>query len=120
MVHSRAPTVEAYLEEASPERSAALGKVRQLARQVLDDHEERMAWGRPSYLRDGRMVFGFADRKQFIALYFGGPDPLLKNAEALGPALQGKHSLRFSRPAGIDWALVEQLLIDTRNAAVHA
>jgi uncharacterized protein YdhG (YjbR/CyaY superfamily) len=119
MVQSQAPTVDAYLTQASPQRAPALQRVRALARQVLQDHEERMHWGMPSYLRDGRITFGFAETKHYLSLYFVNPAGLEKNAQALGGLDRGKGCLRFRQPAAVDWSLVEKLLIDTRDSASH-
>lgn len=116
MAHSQARTVDAYLAEAAPERAEPLRRVRDLARQVLDDHEERMQWGMPSYVQADRIVFGFADRKQYIALYFLQPQALQKNAEALGRLRWGKSCLRFPKPAAMDFELIEKLLADSRGA----
>lgn len=116
MVQSQASTVDAYLTQASPDRAEALRRIRALARQVLQDHEERMHWGMPSYLRDGQVSFGFADRKSYLSLYFVNPAALDKNAPALEGLNRGKGCLRFRQPAAMDWNLLEKLLIDTRDS----
>src|SRR5690242_1777419 len=83
MVQSKAPTVDAYLAEAAPERRPYLQLVREVARRVLADHEERMHWGMPVYMREQKIGFAFADQKQFVSLYFMDPRVLDENAEAI-------------------------------------
>lgn len=117
MVQSFAPTVDAYLAEASAERAETLRALRDLARRVLADHEERMQWGMPVYVRDDKIRFGFAEQKQYVSLYFMNSQALRKNAKALAGQNMGKGCLRFRKSAPIDWTLIEKLLRDTRGSA---
>jgi uncharacterized protein YdhG (YjbR/CyaY superfamily) len=116
MVQSQAPTVDAYLAEAPAAHAAQLRQIRELARTLLADYEERMHWGMPAYLQDGRVSFGFAAQKQYVSLYFRTPGTLERNADALRGVRRGKSCLRFRKPAEIQWSLVEKLLEDTRNS----
>jgi len=79
MVQSKAETVDEYLSQVSPKRQSYLRQVRDLAARVLVDHEERMQWGMPVYVRNGRVRFGFAEQKQFVSLYFMEPRVLDEN-----------------------------------------
>ena len=119
MVQSKAATVEAYLADAAPERSAELRQLRALARKVLRDHEERMQWGMPAYVRAGRIAFAFAAHKQYLSLYFFDSPALERNAPALSDVSRGKRCLRFRKSARIDWRLIEKLLVDTRDFAME-
>jgi len=115
MVQSQAATVDIYLSEVSPARAPQLAKVRELARRVLSDHEERMLWGRPTYIRAGRTAFGFAEQKQYVSLYFDAPEVLDRNAEAVARVRRSKGCLRYRKSVPIDWDLVERLLIELRD-----
>jgi uncharacterized protein YdhG (YjbR/CyaY superfamily) len=116
MVQSQAQTVEAYIAEASPGRAPDLERIREIARHVLKGYDERMQWGMPVYLRDGKAEFAFANQKQYLALYVMKTGVHARNAEALSGLDCGKGCIRFHRPEAIDWALVEKLLTDTRDS----
>jgi uncharacterized protein YdhG (YjbR/CyaY superfamily) len=115
MVQSKALTVDAYLAEAAPPRRVYLQLVREVARRVLADHEERMHWGMPVYVRQEKIRFAFAEQKQFVSLYVMDPKVLDENAEAIAGMVRGKRCLRFRRLDRIDARLLEQLLQDARQ-----
>ena len=114
MVQSSARNVDAYISEASPERAPYLRKVRDIALRTLQGYEERMQWGMPVYLRNGKAEFAFANQKQYLALYVMKTGVHAKNAKALAGLDCGKGCIRFRKPEVIDWLLVEKLLADTR------
>lgn len=114
-MQSKAQTVDAYIAEAPPERAEALTRIRELTRRILPGHAEAMAYGMPSYSRDGQGEFAFANQKQHLSLYFLNT-AVVENAEALKGHDMGKGCLRFRNAAAIDYALVERLLVDTRDA----
>lgn len=109
--------MDIYLSEVSPARAPQVLELREIARRVLADHEEQMLWGRPAYLRDGRAVFGFAEQKQYVSLYFGSPEVLDRHAAVLAPLRHSKGCLRYRRSAPVDWDLVERLLVELRELA---
>jgi uncharacterized protein YdhG (YjbR/CyaY superfamily) len=115
MVQSKAATVDAYIAEASPERAPHLRKIAELCRRTLPDHAEVMAYGMPAYLREGQAGFAFANQKQYVALYVDTAVSA-KHAEALRGLDMGKVCLRYRNPAKIDYALLERLLLDTRDS----
>ncbi|HYE43799.1 MAG TPA: DUF1801 domain-containing protein [Caulobacteraceae bacterium] len=117
MVRSQPESVDAYLSQASPEGAPALEKLRALARRVLPDHEERIHWGIPAYLRDDKLRFGFAERKKYLALYFMHSDAVARNADALGGLSPGKSCVRLRKTGPVDWPLIEKLLADARAGA---
>lgn len=116
MVQSQAATVDIYLSEVSPARAPQLAKLRDIARRILADHEERMLWGRPTYVHAGRTAFGFAEQKQYVSLYFDMPAVLDRHAAAVARVRRSKGCLRYRKSVPIDWELVEQLLIELRDA----
>ncbi|WP_309092464.1 DUF1801 domain-containing protein [Phenylobacterium sp.] len=115
MVQSQAATVDIYLSEASSARAPQLARLRDLARRVLSDHEERMLWGRPTYIRAGRTAFGFAEQKQYVSLYFDAAEILDRHAETLARVRRSKGCLRFRKSVPIDWDVIEQLLRELRD-----
>jgi uncharacterized protein YdhG (YjbR/CyaY superfamily) len=117
MIQSSAPTVDAYLAQAPPEQAEKLRGIRERARSRLLDHDERMYWGMPAYLRDGRVSFGFAAQKQYVSLYFRLPAVLQRNADAVAGLSRGKACLRLRKSTGIDWPLIERLLEETQAEA---
>ena len=66
---SKAANVAEYLEELPEERRPAIRKLRQLCKRNLADYEEIMAYGMPTYRRQGVMEIAFGSQKQHIALY---------------------------------------------------
>ena len=117
MVQSQAATVDIYLSEASPARAPQLKRLRDLARRILTGHEERMLWGRPTYFRGNRPVFGFAEQKQYVSLYFDAPEVLDRHADALARVRRSKGCLRYRKSVPIDWDLIERLLTELRAPA---
>ena len=120
MVQSKAQTVEAYIRQASQDRAEILKRIRDMARSLLSDHEERMHWGMPVYSRSGALSFGFAAQKQFISLYFINPAVLRENAQAVANLEVGKTCVRLRKSTAIDWALLEKLLVDARDLPAGA
>jgi uncharacterized protein YdhG (YjbR/CyaY superfamily) len=114
---SKAADVDSYIAEAAPERAEALTRIRDLARHTLVGFDEVMAYGMPTYSRDGQGAFAFANQKAHVSLYFLSPAVVEAHAAALAGQDMGKSCLRFRKPAAIDYALVEQLLTATRDAA---
>ena len=115
MVQSKAATVDAYIAEADPARRPHLEQVRDLARRTLVGFRETMSYGMPTYSDGAEGGFAFASQKQYVSLYIHAA-AAAKNAEALAGQDMGKCCLRYRNPAKIDYALLERLLIDTREA----
>lgn len=110
MVHSKAPTVEAYLAEVPAQRRAALERLRELCRQELTGFTEVMAYGMPAYERDGTGEIAFASQNRYISFYLLRSDVTAAFAEQLAGHDMGKGCLRFRKPEAIDFELVRKLL----------
>ena len=119
MVQSNAKDVDDYIAEVSSDRGPYLERLRDLCRSILTGYDEVMAYGMPAYELDGIGEVAFASQKQYVSVYFLNQEVVDKNADALKNQDMGKGCLRFRRPADIDFALVETLLVDTRDAAEH-
>ena len=111
-MQSAALTVSDYLDEVPAERRETLNRLRETCRAWLTGFEEKMEYGMPVYLRNGTAEVGFASQKHFIALYILRTDVMNTHRDRLtarGISL-GKGCIRYSKPACIDFEVVESLL----------
>jgi len=115
-MQSTTTSVDAYMAELPPERSAAIHKLRELCQKYLVNHEEGMAYGMPTYWRNGASEVAFASQKNYISLYI-----TREEAQAVGkPQLEGKKGIncgkgcfRYTKPENIDYSVVEEMLKTT-------
>ncbi|MEV0698905.1 DUF1801 domain-containing protein [Saccharopolyspora sp. NPDC050389] len=110
MVQSKANDVDGYLAEVPAGRRDALTRLRQLCRAELEGFDEVMAYGMPVYERDGTAEIAFASQKQYISFYLMRSDVREAFEERLAAQDMGKGCLRFRRPDGIDFDLLQELL----------
>jgi uncharacterized protein YdhG (YjbR/CyaY superfamily) len=110
MVQSQASTVDEYLAQASAECRSHLTNVRDTARRILADHQERMQWGRPVYALADEVRFGFAEQKRFVSLYFTTPKVLDEHAAAIAGLPRGKRCLHLPKSGRIDPGALEALV----------
>ena len=113
MVQSKALTVDAYLEEADETRRPALEKIRAIAREVLSDWSEGMAYGM-AYYRKGESGSAFANQKGYIAFY-AGRGAIEAYADRLKGIDCGKGCIRYKNIAKIDFATVRLLYEHIRD-----
>src|SRR5882757_6303326 len=109
MVKSNAPTVAAFLKDVEPARRPALIKMRKLVREMLPSSDESMAYGMPTYQKDGKMVTAFNNQKNYIAFY-AGQTAIQAHKKELGKINCGKGCIRYSKPDQIDFDVVRSLL----------
>lgn len=111
-MQSSAKTVAAYIKEAPVTRQEALKRLRALCRSVLVGFKESMAYGGPSYSRNGVIEVGFASQKNFIGLYILRTDVMRSHRYLLNvPGITfGKGAIRYSKPEKIDFDVVEKML----------
>ena len=112
-MQSQASTVDQYLTEVPTKRMEALQRLRTLCVTHLTGYEESMAYGMPSYSKEGTVAVSFASQKQYISLYILKQDVFDRHRPALADLNLGKGCIRYTRPEKIDFAVVEQLLADT-------
>ena len=115
-MNSSAANVDAYLDEVPRERRQALERLRSLCQSELPGYEESMAYGMPSYSRDGMVEVAFASQKNNIALYVLREDALAAHRGAFAKSNVGKGCIRFRNPETIDFDVVEALLVATRES----
>ncbi len=111
-MQSSAKTVAAYIKEAPVTRQAALKRLRELCREILVGFKESMAYGGPTYSRNGVAEVGFASQKNFIGLYILRTDVMRAHRYLLNvPGITfGKGAIRYSKPDKIDFEVVEKML----------
>ncbi|WP_328878079.1 iron chaperone [Streptomyces sp. NBC_00299] len=110
MVQSAAEDVDGYLAEVPMERRAALTRLRQLCRAELQGFSEVMAYGMPTYQRDGAAEIAFASQRQYVSFYLMRSDVRDAFQERLAGQDMGKGCLRFRKPEKIAFDLVRDLL----------
>lgn len=115
-MQSKAADVKTYLQQVPTERSAALGKLRNLCLQILQGYEEVMEYGLPGYKKNGVVEVAFASQKSYISLYILKKEALDAHRSELVTASLGKGCIRYSRPEKLDFAVIERLLIATRES----
>jgi len=118
-MQSQAPDVSSYLEEIPEERRPALARLRELCRKCLVGYEEGIAYGMPSYSKSGMPAVSFASQKNYISLYVN-PAIVQAHRAELAVASIGKSCIRFSKPEQIDFAVIEKLLVATRESGTTA
>ena len=112
-MRSDAGTVDAYLAGVPVERREALQLLRRLCLEELPGFVEAMAYGMPSYLRDGDVEVAFASQKASISLYVLRQAALQANVDRLDGLSVGKGCIRFRRTEQIDPETVRALLAAT-------
>lgn len=113
MVQSTAATVDAWMQEAEPDRLEPLARLRSLCREILADHEEVMAYGMPGY-RKGEFLTSFNSQKNYIAFY-AGQAAIEKYKDRLKGTDCGKGCIRYKKIAAMDFDVVRGILEDIRD-----
>ena len=112
-MQSQAKDVNGYLKEVPAERLEALRQLREMCLTTLEGYEESMAYGMPSYTRDGTVEVAFASQKNYISFYILKKEVLDQHRPALQGVSLGKGCIRYSKPEKINFEVVKQLLVDT-------
>ena len=117
-MQSKAKSVDAYLEEVPTERVEALTKLRELCLAALKGFGESMAYGMPSYSRNGEVEVAFASQKNYISLYILKQEVMDAHKEAVAEKgiSFGKGCIRYTKPERIDFEIVEQMLIANKES----
>lgn len=119
-MRSKAATVARYIEDQPSEWRPTLKKLHAACRRELKGYTESMAYGMPSYARDGQIEVSFAKQARYLSLYVLKQSVLeAHRAQLVGLSL-GKGCIRYARPHQIDWPVVSGLLADTRSSTDRA
>jgi uncharacterized protein YdhG (YjbR/CyaY superfamily) len=90
-----------------------LRKLRAACRKSLGEYREAIAYGMPSYSRDGQGEVAFAKQARYLSLYILKKPVLDAHRRQLSGLSLGKGCVRYRRPDQIDWAVVSSLLAAT-------
>lgn len=115
MVSSKATNVDDYLVELPEARREAVTRIRDLCVAELPGFTEAMAYGMPSYDREGYGGVAFASQKQYISFYLLNTEVRDAFAQRLAGHDMGKGCLRFRNPDKIDYELLRDLLRATAD-----
>jgi uncharacterized protein YdhG (YjbR/CyaY superfamily) len=84
--------------------------LRHLCQEELQGFDEVMAYGMPTYERDGAAEIAFAGQKQYVSIYLMRSDAVRRSRNEWPGRDMGKGCLRFRRPENIGFALLRELL----------
>jgi uncharacterized protein YdhG (YjbR/CyaY superfamily) len=115
-MQSQAKDVSSYLDELPEARRPTLTRLRDLCRKCLVGYEEGMAYGMPTYAKEGKPGVSFASQKNYISLYIK-PTIVEAHLNELADASVGKSCIRFSKPEKLDFDVIEKLLVATRESS---
>jgi len=108
--------VPAYLAQVPPERQAIMTGLREACVELLQGFEESMAYGMPSYAREGQVEVAFASRKQYVSLHILRTDVLEPHRVDLPGLDVGKGCIRYRKPEQVDMDVVRSMLSATARA----
>jgi len=91
--------------------------LRNLCVSLLRGYEETIEYGMPCYKRNGTAEVAWASQKSYISLYIMKKAVLDAHRSELVTASIGKGCIRFSKPEKLDFAIIEKLLVGTRESA---
>jgi uncharacterized protein YdhG (YjbR/CyaY superfamily) len=101
-------TPDEYLAAVSPEKRAALEKLRKTIRSAAPGAQEGISYGLPAFLVDGRFLVAYGAATHHYAFYPGGI------AERFADELEGysfsKGAIRFQPDRPIPAALVRKMV----------
>jgi uncharacterized protein YdhG (YjbR/CyaY superfamily) len=99
-------TIDAYLARLSPDKRAALERLRKLIRAAVPRAEECIAYDMPSFRLDGQWLVGIAAAAKHCAIYGVTVDA----AVAARYDTSGRGTLRFQPDDPLPAALVRKLI----------
>jgi len=109
-VRSDADEVDGYLAGVPDGRRAILAKLRDACRAELAGFGESMAYGMPTYSRDGTAEVAWASQRRYISLYVMRADVLDAHRGQLTGLDVGKGCVRYRSPAAVDLSVVRSML----------
>jgi uncharacterized protein YdhG (YjbR/CyaY superfamily) len=107
-------TIDEYLAAVSPDKRAALQRLRKIIRDAVPDAQECISYQLPAFRLDGRMLVWFGASTNHCALY-PGAFPIAKHREVLARYQTSKGTIRFDPKKPLPAALVRKL-VKTRVA----
>jgi uncharacterized protein YdhG (YjbR/CyaY superfamily) len=113
---STAADVRAYIADQPVEWQGTLKTLRAACRKHLDGYSEVMAYGMPSYIRDGAAEVSFAKQAHYLSLYILNKSVLDANRSRFAGLDVGKGCVRYRHPRQLDWDVVTDLLVATASS----
>ena len=117
MIPKHPRTIDAYLKRVSPDKRAALQRLRKAIQAAAPNAEECIAYGVPSFRLDGRFLLSFGAAAKHCALYPGSRAIELHWAELSAYSLS-KGTVRFRPDKPLPASLVRKL-VKARIGAVQ-
>ena len=114
---SREPRIDAYIAKAQPFARPILEQLRERVHAVVPDVEEAMKWGHPTYLRNGRIVFGAAAFKEHAAVNFWRGQELGLSRSAGGMGQFGRLTSVDDLPGNLDEMIATAAELSTNAPA---
>jgi len=110
----RPETIDQYLSTVSPEKRAALEKLRKDIKAAAPRAEECISYGIPTFRLDGKMLVSFGAAKKHCAFY-AGAHPIRTHKAELKAYDTEKGTVRFGADPPLPTTLVRRL-VKTRIA----
>jgi uncharacterized protein YdhG (YjbR/CyaY superfamily) len=105
---ARVQTINEYLRAVSPEKRAALNKLRRTIRAAFPRAEECISYGMPAFRLDGRVIAWFAAAAHHCAFYPGGAVDEFQSE--LSDYETSKGTIRFQPDHPLPARLVKKLI----------
>jgi uncharacterized protein YdhG (YjbR/CyaY superfamily) len=105
----RPKDINAYLRTLTPEKRAALTKLRKDIRSAMPKGEECISYGIPAFRLDGRVMVYFHAASKHCS-FFPGARPIAVNASALKNYSTSKGTVRFAPARPLPATLVRKLV----------
>jgi len=115
----RPETIDEYLATVTPDRRAALEKLRETIRAILPDAEECISYSMPAFRHGGHVVAGFLATARGCSYFPFSGATLGTLAAELSAYTRTKSALHFDAKRPLPVALVRKLL-STRIAETTA
>ena len=103
-----AKTVGAYLAKLSPDKRAALKKLRAAIKAVAPRAEDCISYGIPAVRLDGRWLVGYGAWKNHCS-FFPGAHPIARYKKELKKYRVSKGTIHFAADKSLPAALVKKL-----------
>jgi uncharacterized protein YdhG (YjbR/CyaY superfamily) len=109
-MRQRPETIDAYLTRVSPDRRAALKKLRKMILSILPDAEECISYSMPAFRHAGRVVAGFLATSKGCSYFPFSGKTLATVAADVKAYDRTKSALHFDPKHPLPVALVRKLL----------
>jgi uncharacterized protein YdhG (YjbR/CyaY superfamily) len=106
----RPQTIDEYLAALSPDKRAALQKLRRIIRAAAPKAEERISYQLAAFRLDGRMLVALGATENHCAFYLMSSSTIAAHKDALERYDTSKGTIRFQPDKPLPAALVRKLV----------